>query len=40
VLLADPKAVGMDLTIYDPELDPEGAYGDRLTEMLIGAFAG
>jgi len=39
VLLADPKAVGMDLTIYDPELDPEGTYGDRLAEMLIGAFA-
>ena len=39
-LVADPKAAGMDLSIYDPELDPEGAYGDRLTEMLIGAFAG
>ena len=38
VLLADPRAVGMDLTIYDPELDPAGTYGDRLTEMLIGAF--
>jgi len=38
VLLADARVVGMDLTIYDPELDPEGVYGDRLVEMLIGAF--
>ena len=40
VLLADPRVVGMDLTIYDPELDPEGVYGDRLTQMIVRAFEG
>jgi len=40
VLLADPRAAGMDLTIYDPELDPEGIYGDRLTQMVARAFQG
>ena len=39
-LLADPRAVGMDLTIYDPELDPDGVYGDRLTQMIVRAFRG
>ena len=38
-LLGDPRVAGMDLTIYDPELDPDGVYGDRLTETLAGAFA-
>jgi arginase len=38
ILLSDPKAVGMDLTIYDPELDPEGTHGDRLADTLVHAF--
>ena len=38
VLLSDPNAVGMDLTIYDPELDPEGTHGDRLADTLVRAF--
>jgi arginase len=38
VLLADPRVVGMEVTIYDPDLDPDGRYGDGLAEMLVGAF--
>lgn len=38
ILVSDPRVVGMDLDIYDPELDPQGIYGDRLTDMLVRAF--
>jgi arginase len=39
VFLADPRVVGMEVTIYDPDLDPDGTHGDRLADMLIAAFA-
>lgn len=39
VLLASPRATGMELTIYDPELDPSGAAGDRLVDAVVEAFA-
>lgn len=38
VFLADPRVVGMEVTIYDPDLDPDGKHGDALTDMLAGAF--
>ncbi|RDZ26817.1 arginase family protein [Lysobacter silvisoli] len=38
-LLASPKAVGLDLTIYDPDLDPKGVYARRLVDAVTGAFA-
>lgn len=38
-LLASPKAVGLELTIYDPDLDPDGRYGARLARAIEGAFA-
>jgi arginase len=38
VFLADPRVVGMEVTIYDPDLDPEGAYGDALADLLVAAF--
>ncbi len=38
VFLADRRVVGMEVTIYDPDLDPDGAHGDRLADMLAGAF--
>jgi arginase len=34
-LLADPRCVGMNFTIYDPDLDPDGSIGRKLTDMLI-----
>jgi arginase len=38
VFLASDKAVGMELTIDDAELDPEGVYGDRLIDSVVRAF--
>ncbi len=38
VLLSSPKAVGIEFTIYDPELDPTGTYGDALVETIVRAF--
>jgi arginase len=37
-LLASDCVVGMQLTILDPELDPEGRYAEALTTALEGAF--
>ena len=38
-LLASPKAIGLELTIYDPDLDPDGVYGARLARTVEAAFA-
>lgn len=38
-LLASPKAIGLELTIYDPDLDPDGVYGARLVRTVEAAFA-
>ncbi|MGO1001353.1 arginase family protein [Lysobacter sp. CA196] len=37
-LLASPNAVGMELTIFDPDLDPDGRLASRLVDTLVGAF--
>ncbi len=37
-LLASPLAVGIEVTIFDPELDPDGTLARHLVEMLAGAF--
>ncbi|NED98411.1 arginase family protein [Phytoactinopolyspora alkaliphila] len=37
-LLASPRAVGLDVTIYDPDLDPGFRYGTALTQALVDAF--
>ncbi|NDL56775.1 arginase family protein [Phytoactinopolyspora sp. XMNu-373] len=34
-LLASPRAVGLDVTIYDPDLDPGFGYGRRLADLLV-----
>jgi arginase len=39
VFLASPKAVGLEITIYDPDLDPDGTCGDRLADAIVRAFA-
>jgi arginase len=36
--LASPRVRGMELTIYDPDLDPDGHLGEQLVEMLERAF--
>ncbi|MGY1608484.1 arginase family protein [Geodermatophilus sp. SYSU D00700] len=33
-LLADPRAIGFEVTIYDPSLDPELRYGSMLATAL------
>jgi arginase len=37
-LLASPRATGMHVSIYDPELDPERTVAKALADALIGAF--
>jgi arginase len=37
-LLADERCVGMNVTIYDPDLDPDGGYARELSAMLVAAF--
>lgn len=34
-LLRHPKALGLEVTIYDPALDPARAAGARLTDLLV-----
>lgn len=38
-LLASPKAVGLELTIFDPDLDPDGSLARELSATVAGAFA-
>ncbi|MEU4824236.1 arginase family protein [Actinomadura citrea] len=38
-LVASPRAVGLHVAIYDPELDPDGMAGAALTDTLGAAFA-
>jgi arginase len=39
VLLASPRAIGMHVTILDPELDPEGKYAASLVYAIASGFA-
>ncbi|MEU5682694.1 arginase family protein [Streptomyces venezuelae] len=34
-----PRCVGLNVTIYDPDLDPDGKAGDLLTDVIVEAFA-
>ena len=36
-LLAAPKCVGIDIGIFDPDLDPDGVYAAELTDTLVAA---
>ncbi len=36
-LVRDPKAVGVDITIYDPDLDPDGEHALSITDMVVKA---
>ncbi|SNX65272.1 arginase [Streptomyces sp. TLI_55] len=37
--LSDAGAVGLDVTIFNPRLDPDGSIASRLTECLLRVFA-
>jgi arginase len=37
-LLASPKCVGIELTIYDPDLDPLGLGAEKIVRCLERAF--
>ncbi|MFP5285336.1 MAG: arginase family protein, partial [Thermoanaerobaculia bacterium] len=39
-LVRHPKALGMEVTIYDPELDPDRTAGSRLVDLLGEVFRG
>jgi arginase len=38
-LFADPGCVGVNFTIYDPDLDPDGSIGRKLTDMLVDSLS-
>ncbi|MES5818928.1 arginase family protein [Streptomyces sp. RG80] len=38
-LLASPHCVGLNVTIYDPDLDPDGTAGALLADIVVSAFA-
>ncbi|MFI6288957.1 arginase family protein [Streptomyces sp. NPDC051018] len=38
-LVRSPRCVGMNVTIYDPDLDPEGTAAALLTDLIVDAFA-
>ena len=37
--VANPRAVGLEVTIYNPALDPDGAAGRGLTDALVASLA-
>ncbi len=39
IALASPRVAGMELDIYDPDLDPDGHLAERLVALLERAFA-
>ena len=38
VFLSSERAVGLEMTIYDPELDPDGVHGEQLVDSVVRAF--
>ena len=38
-LLASAKCVGIDIGIFDPDLDPDGVYAAELTDTLVASFS-
>ena len=38
-LLASPECIGIDIGIYDPDLDPDGSYAAELTDTLVASFS-
>jgi arginase len=38
-LVRSPRCVGLNVTVYAPDLDPDGTAGARLADLLVAAFA-
>lgn len=38
-LVSSPRCVGLNVTIYDPDLDPDGTAGALLADLVVGALA-
>lgn len=38
-LLDDPRAVGLTLTVFDPDLDPDGRYAKLITKVVADAIS-
>ncbi|NUR47665.1 MAG: arginase family protein [Hamadaea sp.] len=38
-LVGTPECLGMELTVFDPDHDPEGSYAHEVVEMLIAGLA-
>ncbi|MFC7257892.1 arginase family protein [Streptomyces lutosisoli] len=38
-LVRSPHCVGLNVTIYDPDLDPEGTAGELLADLVVAALA-
>lgn len=38
-LVASPDCLGMELTVFDPDHDPDGSYARELTEMVVAGLA-
>jgi len=38
-LLASPNCAGIDVGIFDPDLDPDGIYATELTDTLVAALS-
>ncbi|MBW5255058.1 arginase family protein, partial [Streptomyces sp. P01-B04] len=38
-LVASPRCVGLNVTVYNPDLDPDGTAGALLTDLVVAAFA-
>ncbi|SPF00055.1 Arginase/agmatinase/formimionoglutamate hydrolase, arginase family [Streptomyces sp. MA5143a] len=39
-LVTSPHCVGLDVTLHDPDLDPDGTAGALLTDIVLAALAG
>ncbi|MER5278203.1 arginase family protein [Streptomyces sp. NPDC002809] len=38
-LVRSPRCAGLNVTVYDPDLDPDGTAGALLTDLVVAAFA-
>jgi arginase len=37
-LLSSPKAAGLEVTIFDPDLDPDGRFAAHLAQTIVQSF--
>lgn len=39
ILVRSPRCAGLNVTVYDPDLDPDATAGALLTDLVVAAFA-